>query len=164
VFAPSSSTPSYPDFFLSGESPDEIAEVLDTAAGMLQVLAQNRKDALRYALQMQRTQNVNMHDKSQLTRAAFIKALQTGNDVPAATATVLDNYLVSSSLSSHGNHPKLTTFDVKGLDRLYDTFAMIDNSVIQASSGWDNRLLGGRKDFINVLKPFGCKCTGIVDH
>jgi len=219
---------SYPEFFLSGESADEIADILDIAVGMLQDLEKNRKDALRYALQMNRVPHTSMNDKrlsilegdpnrgvmmsfkhtteygeeqrnhvhngtipssfinntrfiqndydvphptlqerNILTRAAFSKALQTGRTIPLIPLSAIGTSMFdSSSMTStpivgssslvvprYRDTCPLTMFDVKGLDCLYDSLAMIDNSVLQASSRWDTRMFIGQKDFVNVLKP-----------
>jgi Myb-like DNA-binding domain len=109
--------------FLSGETADDLAEILDGAVGMLQDLDENRKDSIRNSIQLSGSrgakrsllpkfredeQESNSVDKDRrLTRAAFTKTLE---------------------LNSPCNG-KRTAFDIPGLMNLKDTFAMIDKSV-----------------------------------
>jgi len=106
--------------FLSGETADDLAEILDGAVGMLQDLDENRKDAIRNSIQLSSSRGAkrsllakfkeddHIAEKDRrLTRAAFTKKLE---------------------LNSQYNG-KRTAFDIPGLMRLKDTFAMIDKSV-----------------------------------
>lgn len=119
--------------FLSGETADDLAEILDGAVGMLQDLDQNRKDAIRNSIQLtplpswtkvglkgrrsllskfkESTHDTDYEESSEsdrrLTRAAFSKTLlQTG--------------IVGM---------KRTAFDIPGLTKLKETFMTIDKSV-----------------------------------
>lgn len=110
--------------FLSGETADDLAEILDGAVGMLQDLDENRKDAIRNSIQLTRPTGAKRsllqkfkddHEgidfaegrERRLTRAAFTKTLELNSQ----------------------NNGKRTAFDIPGLMKLKDTFAMIDNSV-----------------------------------
>jgi hypothetical protein len=157
---------SAPDYMVSGDSSDDVAEALDVALGMLQDLEQNRKDALRYALFHSKkypsfqghmletvidsnrngSYPIHLHERI-LTRSAFSRALQTKNDLPAtADASINPNELGSSSSNQDYPPPILSVFDVAGMDRLHHTFHLLDNSVLnfgQASG----------KDAFNILQP-----------
>jgi hypothetical protein len=110
--------------FLSGETADDLAEILDGAVGMLQDLDENRKDAIRNSIQLSDSRgpkrsllpkfkeddngsNRKAENDRRLTRAAFTKTLE------------LDSLC----------NGKRTAFDIPGLMKLKDTFAMIDKSV-----------------------------------
>ena len=110
--------------FLSGETADDLAEILDGAVGMLQDLDENRKDAIRNSIQLSDSQGAkrsllpkfreDSHESNyaadkdrRLTRAAFTKTLQLNTTC----------------------NGKRTAFDIPGLMNLKETFAMIDRSV-----------------------------------
>jgi len=103
------------------ETHEDLAEILDGAVGMLQDLDQNRKDAIRTSIQLDNKGNfskrslmpaLDSEGDRRLTRAAFIKTLQTGQKT------------------------NNTCFDVKGLCHLNATFATLDKS-----SGTDLNIL-----------------------
>mmetsp|Transcript_31349 Transcript_31349/g.46237 ORF Transcript_31349/g.46237 Transcript_31349/m.46237 type:complete len:902 (-) Transcript_31349:440-3145(-) len=89
-----------------GESPDDLAEMLDGAVGMLQDLDENRKDAIRTSIQLKSAMRKEEHlsKDGRLTRAAFSKTLQLSDGTT-------------------------TTFDVAGLSHLKYIFATLDNNM-----------------------------------
>jgi|AntRauTorckE5430_2_1112549.scaffolds.fasta_scaffold03973_1 hypothetical protein len=165
-------------FFCSGENPDELAGILDGAVTMLQDLDKNRKDAIRYSIQMRRVRsrmtsndsaaantavvNVNTHalypstapsaarailggtndemlneEQGILTRSVFSRTLREsdwksepinpthGFGTPGAGQ--LEQHVVVET--SNSNLGASTTFGVRGLARLNETFTAIDNSI-----------------------------------
>ena len=155
-------------FFCSGENGDDLAGILDGAVTMLQDLDKNRKDAIRYAIQMRRVK-ARMQDASSssdpkhgfyppsapvhsrntfvyshggehsqqgiLTRSAFSRTLMESDMLNPEYGTVnapVDHTGVSES--SNSILGAATVFGVKGLARLNETFAVIDNSLSEYSN------------------------------
>ena len=128
------------EFVASGETSEDLVEILDAAVGMLQDLGNNRKDAIRHSLQFQswkRRQQRNENGPSS-------KALppdQTGTTEmdmepldpwasPASerrlTRAQFNRRLIEQSKLEQ---PANTVFDIRGLLKLNETFALIDKSV-----------------------------------
>ena len=153
-------------FFCSGENGDDLAGILDGAVTMLQDLDKNRKDAIRYGIQMRpvkarmdasssepkhgfyppsapvhsRNTSVYNHggEHSQqgiLTRSAFSRTLMESDMLNPDYGT--DNAPVDHTGVSESSNSILgaaTVFGVKGLARLNETFAVIDNSLSEYSN------------------------------
>ncbi|CAJ1941451.1 unnamed protein product [Cylindrotheca closterium] len=118
--------------FLSGETADDLAEILDGAVGMLQDLDQNRKDAIRNSIQLGDT--VSKSDDSTISlpgrRSLLSKFAETSNSSHQNQKDrPLTRLAFSQSLQQGSNWPKRTTFDILGLVKLKETFATIDRSV-----------------------------------
>lgn len=127
--------------FLSGETSDDLAEILDGAVGMLQDLDQNRKDAIRNSIQMTQTLSDGRSSlkgrRSLLPRLTESSEDSTGKQLKdrpltrAAFTRTLEEHSVVGT--------KRTAFDIPGLVNLKDTFATIDKSV-EGVEGSDNIL------------------------
>ncbi|KAL3931505.1 MAG: hypothetical protein SGBAC_011274, partial [Bacillariaceae sp.] len=118
--------------FLSGETADDLAEILDGAVGMLQDLDQNRKDAIRTSMQL--VDSVADSDDSTVSlpgrRSLLSKFAETSNSSHQKQKDrPLTRLAFSQSLRQGGNVPRRTTFDIPGLVKLKETFATIDRSV-----------------------------------
>jgi hypothetical protein len=162
------------DFFFCGETADDLGMILDGAVTMLQDLDENRRDAIRYSIQMSRTRKKKRRleqngdgnldstivtsgslsadgdgianddddfeeEKGRLTRSAFSRTLQQNKwggegilDFEEANKTNLSAGGYSNLILGFGAN---TTFGVKGLSRLDQTFAAIDNSLNAAVGG-----------------------------
>lgn len=169
-----------PDFFFGGETADDLKDIVDGAVTMLQDLDRNRKDAMRFFIQMSRAkkQKVDqssvpkgfypvtapnalssevgshaLHDarndgftkyeeqRGWLTRSAFIRTLRETDGALESTILVNENPVdPQSDAPTHvnpGSHNQNsnsmlgvnTTFGVRGLARLNETFQAIDNSL-----------------------------------
>ncbi len=130
--------------FLAGESPDDLAEILDGAVGMLQDLDQNRKDAIRNSIQLtsahRGTRNPLKGRRSLLSRFKESSNHRDENDFAendrrltrAAFSKTLEQDVIVGM--------KRTAFDIPGLMKLKETFASIDKSV------------EGIKDSCNILE------------
>jgi hypothetical protein len=119
--------------FLSGETADDLAEILDGAVGMLQDLDQNRKDAIRNSIQLPETSNGGGSTTTQMTgrRSLFSKFAESSDTQPQH---IKDRRLTRAAFSKTleqqgGNGSKRTAFDIPGLMKLKETFATIDKSV-----------------------------------
>ena len=152
-------------YFCSGENGDDLAGILDGAVTMLQDLDKNRKDAIRYAIQMRRikarmdatepkhgfypssapvdSRNTSMYnhgrEQSQqgiLTRSAFSRTLMESDmlNPEYGTVTAPVDHSTGVSESSNSMLGAATVFGVKGLARLNETFAVIDNSLSEYSN------------------------------
>jgi len=173
------------DFFFCGETADDLGMIVDGAVTMLQDLDQNRKDAIRYSIQMSRarkrrrrldhnnndnsnqdgrlyttatsgsmggtgivtdsishndTDDIEEEQRGWLTRSAFSRTLQEnkwgGEELPdfeeaSQKSNISTGGYSNSALGLGAN----TTFGVKGLARLDQTFAAIDNSLNAAVGG-----------------------------
>lgn len=177
------------NFFFGTETADDLAEILDGAVGMLQDLDQNRKDSIRYSIQMQRTRKkectsskgicnrnirtdvprgnlgvllptsaptsarsivgmdvkniieddiTDVREEPRLTRSAFTRSLKETEmneiGINRSTAQEQAGWTGGQSpfpinTSTVGLASVRTTFGVKGLKRLKETFEAIDSSV-----------------------------------
>ena len=191
-------------FFLSGETQDDLGEILDGAVTMLQDLDQNRKDAIRYCIQMKRLAKSRQRGDGSGGRrgvnalargASGVGGLYPTNAPPAAARSILveekeeiepdesyeNKWLTRSAFQmlQLESQPKLdrkeeernssenaswggngtfsasgirTSFGVKGLARLKDSFAVIDNSLNANTAGGMIDSAGIDVDGINVLE------------
>eukprot|EP00978_Attheya_sp_CCMP212_P007947 scaffold18479_cov47-Attheya_sp.AAC.1 len=169
----SSSSAAVNDFYC-GETADDLAEILDGAVGMLQDLDQNRKDAIRNSIQL---------EAGTMKRRSLLPSLAAA--AAAATPITTDpedggraRRLTRSAFTKTLNEPRdaiSTAFEIKGLSRLYETFATIDNSVRnknakevnildqpdhgeacemvfrQAGANYDERFIPGKRDISEHL-------------
>ena len=121
----------------TGETLDEITEILDGAVVMMQDLDQNRKDAFRNAIAQREQLKRKSHSQQRLTRSTFIRTLQERDGVyqhsiPNHIACNTNGYLnqhIANDTCKDGFHKVISIFDLKGLGRLHETFSMLDNSV-----------------------------------
>lgn len=164
-----------PDFFFGGETADDLKEIVDGTVTMLQDLDRNRKDAMRFFIQMSRAKKQKVDQSSMqegfypisapnalspevssqalhgfakheeqrgwLTRSAFIRTLRETDGALEGTTAVNENpvhlqaHLVTNAnpaLQNQNSNSMLgvnTTFGVRGLARLNETFQAIDNSL-----------------------------------
>ena len=183
----------YHDFFFCGETADDLSMILDGAVTMLQDLDENRKDAIRYSIQMSHTRrkkrkldystvdrnsghviystahasqptmgndngssvvtnNCSNNDddddddfeeeRVRLTRSAFSRTLQENKWGGEGIMEYEDANQKSNHSSGTGGYSNSalglganTTFGVKGLARLDQTFTAIDNSLNAAVGG-----------------------------
>jgi hypothetical protein len=135
-FQKSHKTRDQTDHVTGGETGDDLVEILDGAVGMLQDLDQNRKDSIRNSIQfetahaparrsllseMDASEELNQSatgtGQRRLTRAQFIKTLQKHTNT---------------------NGEQRTVFDIQGLSKLKETFAMVDKSVEGVRKGNHN--------------------------
>ena len=118
--------------FLSGESSDDLAEILDGAVGMLQDLDQNRKDAIRNSIQLSASSpGVTDADSSSLSgrRSLLSKFAESSDNSHQHTK---DRRLTRAAFTrtlQQGARGFRTTFEIPGLDKLKETFSTIDKSV-----------------------------------
>jgi hypothetical protein len=155
------------DYVTGGETGDDLVEILDGAVGMLQDLDQNRKDSIRNSIQFETAQaparrsllsemdaseelnqsTTGTTGQRRLTRAQFIKTLQT-----------------------HTNGQQRTVFDIQGLSKLKETFAMVDKSVEGVRKGHhnDNILEMSSVSFVQIVAVcrvlFQCLSCDAVQH
>ena len=195
------------NFFCCGETADDLAGIVDGAVTMLQDLGKNRKDAIRYSIQMRRVNSQRQRSRGDpagksggrrpndkhsgagvvkihgfypprppsavrailaddeegdqkkdnghhhgngsnddhlqegiLTRSAFTRTLRESDYAAAVNPThgfgmsSTDGDIYDSSNSKLGAN---TTFGVRGLARLDETFAAIDNSLSAQSATMD---------------------------
>eukprot|EP00980_Cylindrotheca_fusiformis_P017629 scaffold5529_cov117-Cylindrotheca_fusiformis.AAC.6 len=120
--------------FLSGETSDDLAEILDGAVGMLQDLDQNRKDAIRNSIQLSESEpgNVDTDEVSMLSgrRSLLSKFTESSNGSrQKRNDRRLTRAAFSKTLELGTSGQKRTTFDIPGLVKLKETFEAIDNSV-----------------------------------
>mmetsp|Transcript_23340 Transcript_23340/g.57431 ORF Transcript_23340/g.57431 Transcript_23340/m.57431 type:complete len:1134 (+) Transcript_23340:172-3573(+) len=118
--------------FLSGETADDLAEILDGAVGMLQDLDQNRKDAIRNSMQL--GDSAAKSDDCAISlpgrRSLLSKFAETSNSSHQKQKDrPLTRLAFSQSLRQGASGPRRTTFDIPGLVKLKETFATIDRSV-----------------------------------
>eukprot|EP00559_Dactyliosolen_fragilissimus_P004084 CAMPEP_0184860388 /NCGR_PEP_ID=MMETSP0580-20130426/5288_1 /TAXON_ID=1118495 /ORGANISM="Dactyliosolen fragilissimus" /LENGTH=1649 /DNA_ID=CAMNT_0027357477 /DNA_START=36 /DNA_END=4985 /DNA_ORIENTATION=+ len=85
-------------FFLSGETADDLVEILDGAVGMLQDLDGQRKDAVRYFIQMERTRNVKNSSHSTLPSGVLSISTESSNSKNIKSAVNMD-----TEVSKKGN-------------------------------------------------------------
>ena len=115
--------------FLSGETADDLAEILDQAVGMLQDLDQNRRDAIRNSIQlaeMNATDGVHPSGR----RSLFHHKDSSDDEYHQSNDRRLTRSAFSRTLQQSGGRGiKRTTFDIPGLVKLNETFASIDSSV-----------------------------------
>lgn len=191
-----------PDFFFGGETADDLKEIVDGTVTMLQDLEKNRKDAMRFFIQMSRAKkqkveqsstqkgfypikapnalssevishNRNdgrtMHEEQRgwLTRSAFIKTLQETYDAFEGTNIVNENAVdvqanlltdanpASQNQNSNSTLGVNTTFGVRGLARLNETFQAIDNSLSRqnSTSGALDQLCNAAACTLNTKNP-----------
>lgn len=131
--------------FLSGETSDDLAEILDGAVGMLQDLDQNRKDAIRNSIQLSESEpNVDGGVELSLPgRRSLLSKFAESSDVSQQKTKDrrLTRAAFSRTLEMGASGSKRTTFDIPGLMKLKETFATIDKSV------------AGVKGVGNILEP-----------
>ena len=169
-----------PDFFFGGDTADDLKDIVDGAVTMLQDLDRNRKDAMRFFIQMSRAKKQKveqssaakgfypvtapnalssevdshaLHDarndgfkkyeeqRGWLTRSAFTRTLRETDGALEGTILANENPVdpqsnvpthVNSTLQNQNSNSMLgvnTTFGVRGLARLNETFQAIDNSL-----------------------------------
>ena len=124
--------------FLSGETADDLAEILDGAVGMLQDLDQNRKDAIRNSIQLSETNGGN-------PAAPGRRSLFTESSTPSPQSNTNNNRRLtraafSKTLQQGGSGSKRTAFDIPGLVKLNETFSTLDKSVEGGVKGSSNIL------------------------
>lgn len=119
--------------FLSGETADDLAEILDGAVGMLQDLDQNRKDAIRNSIQLTpaRCASRNPLKGRRSLLSKFKESSDNGDNDDLADS---DRRLTRAAFSKTLEQNKVvgmkrTAFDIPGLMKLKETFATIDKSV-----------------------------------
>lgn len=117
-------------FATGTETADDLVEILDGAVGMLQDLDQNRKDAIRNSIQLE-TAYTPARRRSLLSEMdATEEASSIGEPSPVTTGGGrLTRAQFSKKLEKHPNGQQRTVFDVQGLGKLKETFAMLDKSV-----------------------------------
>ena len=208
------------NFFMGGETQDDLGDILDGAVTMLQDLDQNRKDAIRHFIQMKRLQRSKSRSTSHhhagngnigcgggvssssgggggasgglypvnaptaarsilvdpeeeeedstkietdesygrkwLTRSAFqMLQLENGGSPSKPNKDERQSENWSGLKSTNSNYAQCTSntsFGVKGLARLKDSFAVIDNSLNANTAGGMIDSAGIDMDGINVLE------------
>jgi hypothetical protein len=119
--------------FLSGETSDDLAEILDGAVGMLQDLDQNRKDAIRNSIQLaEYGPSVDAKVAPSLSgrRSLLLKFTESSDASQQKTKDRrLTRAAFSKTLEQGASGSKRTTFDIPGLVKLKETFSTIDKSV-----------------------------------
>jgi hypothetical protein len=119
--------------FLSGETADDLAEILDGAVGMLQDLDENRKDAIRNSIQLaESAPSANEEKPKSLSgrRSLLSKFSESSDPLQQQTKDRrLTRAAFSRSLQKGASGSKRTTFDIPGLFKLKETFATIDKCV-----------------------------------
>jgi hypothetical protein len=119
--------------FLSGETSDDLAEILDGAVGMLQDLDQNRKDAIRNSIQLAESgPSIDTNVASSLSgRRSLLSKFTESSDVSQQMTKDrrLTRAAFSKTLELGASGSKRTTFDIPGLVKLKETFSTIDKSV-----------------------------------
>lgn len=119
--------------FLSGETADDLAEILDGAVGMLQDLDQNRKDAIRNSIQLEQSSGNTANTMK--GRRSLLPSFSQSSDPQEQEAQLLkDKPLTRSAFSKTlqeqgSTSSQRTAFDIPGLINLGNTFATIDKSV-----------------------------------
>jgi hypothetical protein len=115
--------------FLSGETADDLAEILDGAVGMLQDLDQNRKDAIRNSIQLSPTGGASEKGRRTLL-PRFTDSSEQQEQGSAVGDRRLTRSAFSKTLEQNGvSGTRRTAFDIPGLMKLKETFATIDESV-----------------------------------
>jgi hypothetical protein len=113
--------------FLSGETADDLAEILDGAVGMLQDLDQNRRDAIRNSIQLAETKGPTIDSGRRSLLSQFTEPTGADDHVKDRRLT---RAAFSKTLQQQGGRGnKRTAFDIPGLVKLNETFASIDKSV-----------------------------------
>lgn len=140
-----------PEFVNGGESGDDLAEVLDSAVGMLQDLEQNRKDAIRSEIQltpasiMHSSNNRIATPRRSLLFGAAVEQDATTDDDGETTNEVgggrrLTRAQFTKALLEQNKGQARTVFDIQGLSMLSSTFRLIDASVDGVNMGNTNIL------------------------
>jgi len=112
------------------ETAEDLAEIIDGAVGMLQDLDQNRKDAIRNSIQQLETKQSSSGGKRSLLSALTASSETTtdGGAKPPHQNQRLTRSAFTQMQSSTQTKAK-TTFDIKGLQNLKETFSIIDQSM-----------------------------------
>jgi hypothetical protein len=141
---------------------DELAEILDSAVGMLQELDALRKNALRNIVTFEEEQtaldsspsstlvdNNQIHSTTSLrrvlTRSLFMRTLQ-------------ERYSQQNRQKLHQNASASrirgfpTVFDIRGLSKLEDTFKVMDESVVAYKNTLSTSTTPSQK-MVNILHP-----------
>lgn len=121
------------------ESSDWV-EIVDSAAGMLQDLDQNRKDAIRYQMQLESSFSAsNGEDFPPKTRRSlfsdFFHRPASGNLERRLTRAQFTKRLLEPTRGKI-----CTVFDISGLSNLNNTFHLLDRSVEGVQKGDQNIL------------------------
>ncbi|CAB9501747.1 expressed unknown protein [Seminavis robusta] len=127
--------------FLSLEAIDDLIQVLDSAVGMVQDLDQNRKDAIRHALQFEESDAVQRSRVLDSSEGKVEKVVEkvappsqelSPMDVCDSAAPRNQRRLTraafSKSLQQHASNRK-SVFNIKGLQNLQETFQALDRSI-----------------------------------
>ena len=127
------------DFLAGGETADDLVEILDAAVGLLHDLRQNQTDAIRFSLQFNSWKGHKLRRPSRRGSRAkdgnIILKDTTGAEPWKIRDPTLEMRLTRSKfqrkLAEQGIHERVgnTVFDIGGLLKLDDTFALIDRSV-----------------------------------
>lgn len=123
--------------FLSGETSDDLAEILDGAVGMIQDLDQNRKDAIRNSIQLAET---STGPSSAPGRRSLLSQFTESSTITQSKDRRLTRSAFSKTLQQGGNGSRRTAFDIPGLMKLKETFSTIDKSVDGGVKGASNIL------------------------
>jgi hypothetical protein len=122
------------DYVTGGETGDDLVEILDGAVGMLQDLDQNRKDSIRNSIQFETAQAP--------ARRSLLSEMDASEELnQSATGTGqrrLTRAQFFKTLQKHTNGQQRTVFDIQGLSKLKETFAMVDKSVEGVRKGDHN--------------------------
>lgn len=148
------------DFVTSGETADDLVEILDGAVGMLQDLGQNRKDAIRLFVQFNGGSTASFNAKSdylsctstrKTKRSLLHEPVHYENNrihdemvPPQGAERRLTRAQFTKTLLEQTNGQHRTVFDIKGITQLTDTFNLIDKSVEEV------RLMNGNN--CNILE------------
>jgi hypothetical protein len=115
------------DFVTGGETGDDLVEILDGAVGMLQDLDQNRKDSIRNSIQFDTAHTAPAR------RSLLSEMVASEESINQSTTGTGERRLTRAqfikTLQKHTNGQQRTVFDIQGLSRLKETFAMVDKSV-----------------------------------
>lgn len=128
------------DFLAGGETADDLVEILDAAVGMLQDLGQNRKDAIRHHLQFHAFRNQRSTQEKGQISGNDLTADKSENSLVGRNGSLVDSPTSERRLTraqfqrtlveqSKGEQSFHTVFDIRGLLKLDETFAVIDKSV-----------------------------------
>jgi hypothetical protein len=136
------------DCVTGGETGDDLVEILDGAVGMLQDLDQNRKDSIRNSIQFD-----SAHAPARRSLLSEMDASEESN--LSATGTTGERRLTraqfSKTLQEHSGGHQPTVFDVQGLCKLKETFAMVDKSVEGIRKGNHNILELKSVSFVRIV-------------
>jgi hypothetical protein len=123
------------------ESSDWV-EIVDSAAEMLQDLDQNRKDAIRFQIQLESSSaNTDEADPPKTRRSLFSDFFHRPT---SSTASSLERRLTRAQFTKKLLEPTRgkirTVFDIPGLANLSKTFLLLDRSVDGVQKGDQNIL------------------------